>query len=54
MKQANSTANNGSALRCGMFIPLAFMITSLVSCCFSYSQAKQDIADNLNDAIFAL
>lgn len=54
MKQANSTANNGSALRCGMFIPLAFMITSIVSCCFSYSQAKQDIADDLNDAIFAL
>lgn len=54
MEQANSTANNGSALRYGMFIPLAFMMVSIVSCCFSYSRAKQNIANDLNDAMFAL
>ena len=54
MEQDNSTANNGLALRYGMFIPLAFMIASIVSCCFSYSDAKQNITDDLNDAMFAL
>lgn len=54
MEQANSTANNGLALRYGMFIPLAFMIASIVSCCFSYSKAKQNIANDLNDAMLAL
>lgn len=54
MEQANSTANNGLVLRYGMFIPLAFMIASIVSCCFSYSNAKQNITDDLNDAMFAL
>ena len=54
MEQANSTANNGRALRYGMFIPMAFMIASIVSCCFSYSDAKQNITDDLNDAMFAL
>lgn len=37
-----------------MFIPLAFMIASLVTSCFSYSNARQDIANDLNDAIHAL
>ena len=54
MEQANSTANKGLALRYGMFIPLAFMIASIVSCCFSYSNAKQNITDDLNDAMLAL
>ena len=54
MEQDNSTANDGLALRYGMFIPLAFMIASIVSCCFSYSNAKQNITDDLNDAMFAL
>lgn len=54
MEQDNSTANNGLALRYGMFIPLAFMIASIVSCCFSYSNAKQNITDDLNNAMFAL
>lgn len=54
MEQANSTANNGLALRYGMFIPLAFMIASIVSCCFYYSKAKQNIANDLNDAMLAL
>ena len=50
----NLSANSGSALRYGMFIPLAFMIASVITCCFSYSNAKQNIANDLNDAIFAL
>ena len=50
----NISANSGSALRYGMFIPLAFMIASVITCCFSYSNAKQNIANDLNDAIFAL
>lgn len=54
MEQANSTANNGLALRYGMFIPLALMLASVISCCFSYSNAKQIITDDLNDAMFAL
>lgn len=40
-------------LRYGMFVPLAFMIASLVSSCFSYSSARQNIADDLNEAILA-
>ena len=31
------SANSGSALRYGMFIPLAFMIASVITCCLSYS-----------------
>lgn len=54
MKQDNSTSNNGSTLRYGMFIPLAFMIASVISCYFSYSNAKQNITNDLNDAMFAL
>lgn len=54
MKQDNTTADNGSSLRYGMFIPLTFMIASIISCCLSYSNAKQSIANDLNDAMFAL
>lgn len=55
MKQDNSTANNsGIGLRFGMLIPLALMLASIISCCFSYSTAKQNIVDDLNDAMFAL
>ena len=54
-KQYNSTAyNSGSGLRYGMFIPLALILASVISCCFSYSKAKQDITNDLNDAMFAL
>lgn len=35
-------------------LPLVFLIASVISCCFSYSKAKQNIADDLNDAMFAL
>lgn len=54
MKKDNISANSGSALRYGMFIPLAFMIASAITCCLSYSNAKQDIANDLNEAMFAL
>ena len=50
----NISANSGSALRYGMLIPLAFMIASVITCCFSYSNAKQNIANDLNDAMFVL
>lgn len=45
---------NGKSLRYGMFLPLALMIASVVSCCFSYTSAKQNITSDLNDAILAL
>lgn len=55
MKQDNTTSyNSGSGLRYGMFIPLALMFASVISCCFSYSKAKQNITNDLNDAILAL
>ena len=50
----NPSANSVTALRYGMFIPLALMIASVITCCFSYSNAKETIADDLNDAMFAL
>ena len=50
----NISGNSGSALRYCMFIPLAFMIASVITCCCSYSNAKRNIANDLNDAMFAL
>ena len=50
----NLSANSEAALRYGMFIPLALMIASIITCCFSYSNAKQTIANDLNDAMFVL
>lgn len=46
--------NTMSSLRYGMFIPLALMIASLVTSCFSYTNAKKNIANDLNDAMLAL
>lgn len=54
MKKYNATAANEASLRYGMFIPLAFMIASVITCCLSYSDAKESIAHELNDAILAL
>ena len=54
MKGFNSDTNSGSALRYGILVPLAFMIASVITCCFSYSDAKRNIANDLNDAIYAL
>lgn len=48
-----TSINDGKVLRYGMFVPLAFMIASLVSSCFSYSNARQNLADDLNEAILA-
>ena len=50
----NMSAGPGPALRYGMFVPLALLIASVITCCFSYSNAKQNIANDLNDAMFAL
>lgn len=54
MKQENTPVNNGSTLRYGMLVPLALTIASVISCCFSYSNAKQSITDDLNDAMLSL
>lgn len=54
MKQDNAISGSGKSLRYGMFVPLALMIASIISCCFSYSTAKQNIANDLNDAMLAL
>lgn len=45
---------NCKSLRHGMFLPMVLMIASVVSGCFSYSNAKRNIASDLNDAILAL
>ncbi len=50
----NSNDVNGRTLRYAMFVPLALMIASLVSCCLSYSNARQNLADDLNEAMIAL
>lgn len=55
MKRDNTTAgNSGAAFRYGMLVPLALMIASVISSCLSYSDAKQNIANDLNDAMLAL
>lgn len=42
------------SLRYGMLIPLALMIASVVSGCFSYYEARRHITDDLNAAMIAL
>lgn len=37
-----------------MYLPLLFLLASLVSGCFSYFRTRQSIADDLNDGIVAL
>ncbi|MCM1225145.1 MAG: hypothetical protein NC311_18450 [Muribaculaceae bacterium] len=55
MKTVKTPQNiNGKSLRYGMFLPLALMVASVVSCCFSYSNAKQNIASDLNEAMLTL
>ncbi|MCM1518018.1 MAG: hypothetical protein NC117_05190 [Pseudoflavonifractor sp.] len=46
--------DNSFTLRYAMLAPLALMIATIVSSCISYSNAKQDIASDLNDAMFAM
>lgn len=50
----NPKHNSTSAHRYGMFVPLALMIASLVSSVLSYSNAKQNLTDDLNSAMIAL
>lgn len=52
--EKNSYKTDSSALRYAMLVPLLMMIASVVSSCISYSDAKQNIADDLNEAIIAL
>ncbi|MGN0350199.1 MAG: hypothetical protein ACI4ES_01000 [Roseburia sp.] len=54
MKKDNKTINTGATLRYAMLVPLALMIASIISSCLSYSQARQNIADELNSAMIAL
>ena len=54
MKRLNLQNNNCTSLRYGMLIPLALMIASVVSCFISFSNAKQNIVNDLNDAMLAL
>lgn len=54
MTKVNSQNKNASSLRYAMLVPLALMIASLVTSCYSYCNAKQNIASDLNDAILAL
>ncbi len=44
----------GQTLRYAMLLPLFLMIASLVTCCQSYSSARQNLADDLNEAMIAL
>lgn len=53
MEKGLSQELNKRMLRYGMLIPLALMIASVVSCCLSYSNARQDIKNDLNEAITA-
>ncbi len=49
-----SQDGNGRSLRYGIFLPLLLMLASVVSSCCSYSNAKQNIATDLNEAMLAL
>lgn len=54
MKNDHTIADNGSSLRYGMLVPLAFMIASFITSCLSYSDARECITKDLNDAMLAL
>lgn len=54
MKNDHTIADNGSSLRYGMFVPLAFMIASFITSCLSYSDARECITKDLNNAMLAL
>ncbi|MDE6697538.1 MAG: hypothetical protein K2K25_11725, partial [Muribaculaceae bacterium] len=41
-------------LRYGLLFPLVLMISSIVSGCFEYYNAKQNITDDLNNVMIAL
>lgn len=50
----NASNNGGSSLRFAMLVPLVFMIATIVSCCHSYSVAKLNLTEDLNDAMLTL
>lgn len=54
MEKHNSQSDNRSSLRYGFFVPLALMLASLVLSCLSYSDAKRNLKNDLNDAMIAL
>lgn len=50
----NSIANGNISLRYILLVPLVLMIATFISCCFSYSYAKECITNELNDAMLAV
>lgn len=54
MKFASPHNGQGRGLRLGLLAPLALLLASLAASCYSYSDAKRRIADDLNTAVIAL
>lgn len=54
MKGLDLQNNNGSSLRYAMLVPLVLMIAAVASCCHSYSSAKLNLTEDLNEAMLAL
>ena len=50
----NLTDRRKTILRYGLVVPLALLVASVVTGWLSYTDARQDIADDLNDAMIAL
>lgn len=44
----------GRMLRRAMLVPAALLVASVVTCCLSYSHAREGMADDLNEAMMAL
>lgn len=53
-KMSMSQKSDCRSLRYGVIVPLALLVASFVSGCFSYSKAKRVIAEDLNDAMITL
>lgn len=45
---------NNRSLRYAMLVPMVLLVSSVITCCLSYSNAKRNIAEDLNEAILAL
>lgn len=50
----DNSQNNSKSLRYAMFVPMALFVASLITSCLSYSKAKINIAEDLNDAMIAM
>lgn len=48
------SSKNDVLKRWGMFLPLVLMVAAVAASCCAYSDARRDIADDLNDAMIAL